>query len=133
MTIYGDIEKNFEEPVSVAHSKYYIFILYKDCLTIISKISSYIIYSKFFETELKGIIYNEFSSYSGGNILLFSKTSLYEIILTNANNDIWREYLILGSFSKAIRKCKKNERLIRAINRIYAEEAFKEKDYFKSS
>ena len=64
------------EPISVTHSQNHIFILYKDCLTIISKITSNIIHTKYFKTEYKGVIYNEFSSYLGGNVLLFSKTSL---------------------------------------------------------
>ena len=121
------------EPISVTHSQNHIFILYKDCLTIISKITSNIIHTKYFKTEYKGVIYNEFSSYLGGNVLLFSKTSLYEIRLGDENNDIWKDYLDIGAFSKAISSCNKVDRLIRKINRINAEEAFNKEDYCKSS
>jgi len=131
--ITHDGDKRIElEPISVTHSLNHIFILFKDCLTIISKITSNIIHTKYFKTEYKEIIYNEFSS-DGGNILLFSKTSLYEIPLNNESKDIWKDYLDIGDFKNAIRKCNKNETFIRLINRINAEEAFNKKKYYKSS
>ena len=121
------------EPISITHSQNHIFILYKDCLTIISKVTSNIIHTKYFKTEYKGVIYNEFFSCKGGNILLFSKNSLYEIKINDENNDIWKEYLDIGNFSKAILTCNENIRLIEIINRINAEESFNKKNYYNSS
>ena len=121
------------EPISVTHTKNHIFILYKDCLTVISKITSNIIHTQYFQTEYKGVIYNEFSSCKGGNILLFSKNSLYEIKINDENNDIWKEYLDIGNFSKAILTCNENINLIEIINRINAEESFNKKNYYNSS
>jgi hypothetical protein len=117
------------EPISVAHTRNHIFILYKDCLTIISKITSNIIYTQYFQTEYKGVLYNEFSSCQGGNILLFSKTSLYEIPLNEENKDIWKDHLDIGDFANAEKSCNGNKKLIRRIKRINAEETFNKKDY----
>ena len=120
------------EPISVAHTRYHIFILFKDCLTVISKITSNIIHTQYFQTEYKGIIYNEFSSCKGGNILLFSKTSLYEIPLNDENKDIWKDHLDIGDFENAKKNCNNNQNLIRRIDRINAEESFNKKDYYNS-
>ena len=120
------------EPISVAHTQNHIFILYKDCLTIISKITSNIIHTQYFQTEYKGVIYNEFSSCKGGNILLFSKNSLFEIPLNDENKDIWKDHLDIGDFQNAIKNCNGNTKLIRRIHRIDAEEAFNKKDYYNS-
>jgi len=120
------------EPISVTHTKNHIFILYKDCLTVISKITSNIIHTQYFQTEYKGVIYNEFSSCKGGNILLFSKTSLFQIPLNDEDKDIWKDHLDIGDFDKAKRSCN-NKLLERRIDRIHAEESFEKKDYYNAT
>jgi len=59
------------EPLSVTHTKYHIFILYNDCLTIISKLNSKIIHTEYLKREFTGILFNEFSD-DNGTILLYS-------------------------------------------------------------
>ena len=120
------------EPIQVTHTRNHVFVLYNDCLTIISKLTSNIVNTLFFQSEYKGLVYNEYSN-DGGNILLFSKDGLYEISLKDENKDIWQDYLDTGDYANAINCCKDDNKLVRRINRINAEELFNKGDYVNSA
>ena len=120
------------EPIQVAHTRNHVFVLYNDCLTIISKLTSNIVNTLFFQSEYKGLVYNEYSN-DGGNILLFSKNGLYQISLKDENKDIWQDYLDIGEYANAINCCKNDNKLVRRINRINAEELFNRGDYLNSA
>ena len=115
------IKKTNLSPVSVIHTLYHIFILYEDCLTIISKLTSKIIYTEYLETKYKHMIYNEFSE-DNGNIFLSSDNGLYQISLKNENDELWKDYLDIGQFEKAKGYCP--EKIKKTINRIDAENEF---------
>ena len=68
------------------------------------------------------MIYHEFSK-DNGIILLSSKIGLYQIPLKDENNDIWKDYLELGDYEKAL-EYKENDPLAQKIKRINAEEEF---------
>ena len=119
------------EPISITHTQNHIFALYNDCLTIISKLTSNIIHTQYFQSEYKGVIYNEFFP-NGGVILLYSKNGLYQISLKDENKDIYQDYLDIGEYEKSKNFCKDNNKLIRRINRINAEDYFNKKDYYNS-
>ena len=114
-----------EEPNSVVHTNNHIFILYKDCLTVISKLTSNIIHTQYLNTEYSQMIYNEFSP-SNGNIFLISKKGLFQISLKEENNDIWEDYLEIGDYDKAKNYCH-SEEIKKKINTIDAEVDFYEK------
>ena len=126
----GQKEKGLE-PLSVTHTQNHIFILYNDCLTIISKLTSNIIQTIYLQTDFNGIIFDEFAE-KNGLILLYSKNGLYKISLTEENKDIWRDYLDSGDYSNAIKWAEGNNKLIRRINRIDAEEDFDKNDFNNS-
>ena len=126
----GQKEKGLE-PLSVTHTQNHIFILYNDCLTIISKLTSNIIQTIYLQTDFNGIIFDEFAE-KNGLILLYSKNGLYKISLTDENKDIWRDYLDSGDYSNAIKWAEGNNKLIRRINRIDAEEDFDKNDFNNS-
>ena len=111
-----------EEPNSVTHTNNHIFILYKDCLTVISKLTSNIIHTEYLNTEYNQMIYNEFSP-NNGNIFLVSKKGLFQISLKEENNDIWEDYLEIGDYDKAKNYCG-SEEIKRKINTIDAEVDF---------
>ena len=109
-------------PISVTHTQNHIFILYDDCLTVISKLTSNIVHTQYLITKYDQMIYHEFSP-DNGIILLNSINGLYQISLKDENNDIWKDYLDLGDFQAANKLCK-SEKLQQKISRINAEEEF---------
>ena len=56
----GKKEKELE-PLSITHTQNHIFMLYEDCVTIISKLTSNIIHSLYLKSQYTGILYNEFA------------------------------------------------------------------------
>ena len=120
ITDKGKKETNLS-PISVVHTLYHIFILYEDCLTIISKLTSKIIFTEYFDTQYNHMIYNEYSE-NNGNIFLSSNNGLYQISLQKENDELWKDYLDIGQFEKAKGTCP--EKIKRAINRIDAENEF---------
>ena len=120
------------DPLAVTHSQNHTFILYNDCLTIISKLTSNIIHTQYFQSEYKGLLYNEFYE-DNGIILLYSKNGLYQISLKDENKDIWQDYLDIGDYANSQRCVKNNSKLIKKINRINADEDFEKKDYLNSA
>ena len=124
-------KKKALEPLSVTHTQNHIFILYDDCLTIISKLTSNIIQTIYLQSDFTGLIYDEFAE-KNGVILLYSKIGLYQISLNDENKDIWKDYLDAGDYSNAIKWVEGNNKLIRRINRIDAEEDFAKNDFNNS-
>ena len=119
------------EPLSVTQTINHIFVLYDDCLTIISKLTSNIILTQYLDKDFTGIIYNEFTD-NNGVILLYSRSGLYQISLKDENRDIWKDYLDTGDYDSALKCVEANSQLNRRINRINAEEFFYSKDYLNS-
>ena len=113
------------EPRAVVHTANHIFILYKDCLTVISKLTSNIIHTQYFKIEYDQMIYHEFAI-DNGIILLNSKNGLFQISLKDENSDIWKDYLEIGDYKRAQNYCG-SEKLKQKINRIDAEYSFDEK------
>ena len=119
------------DPISVTHTQNHIFILYSDCLTIISKLTSNIIHTQYFTKEYEGIVYNEFSP-DGGTILLYSKKELFQISLKEENVDIWEDYLEVGDYPNVQKCLENNDKLMKKINRIIGDEEFEREDYNNS-
>ena len=120
------------EPISVTHTLNHIFVLYKDCLTVISKLTSNIIHTQYLQSEYKGLLYNEFYE-KNGIILLYSRNGLHQITLEDENKDIWQDYLDIEDYANAQRSCADNSKLIKKINRINADEFFEKKNYLNSA
>ena len=120
ITRQGD-KRDGLEPIDIMHTNNHIFLLYEDCLTVISKLTSYIIHTQYFNTEIQynQIIYHEFAE-ENGIILLTSSNGLFQISLEDENKDIWKDYLEIGNYNKAQLYCP-SERLRRRIYRIEAE------------
>jgi hypothetical protein len=125
-------KKDKDEPIDIIHTDYHIFMLYKDCITVINKINFCIIDTIYFEKPYDIFLYNEFST-NNKNILLSSEDGLYQISLKNENKDIWKYYLEIDAFNQALHFCDSEKRKKR-INRILAEIKFeKEKNGKKAA
>ena len=120
------------EPLSVIHTNNHIFILYKDCLSVISKLTYNIVHTQYFQIEYDQMLYHEFAK-DNGIIILNSHNGLYQISLKDENNDIWKDYLEIGDYQKAQNFCG-SDKLKQRINRIDAEYEFEErKDGFNAA
>ena len=123
--ISQDGKKINDEPINIVHSINHIFVLYKDCLTIISKINTNIIHTQYFTKPYNNIYYNEFSDNNGNLILVSKEGEVYNIPLEKENIDIWQDYLEIGNYEEAVNICEKtNPGLIKKIKRVSAEELY---------
>ena len=118
-------KKEKDEPISIVHSLNHIFVLYKDCLSIISKITTNIIHTQYLTKPFTNIFYNEYLVNNGNLILVSQEDGAYKMTLEKENKNIWQDYLEIGNYSEAVSICEKtNPGLIKKIKRISAEECF---------
>ena len=115
------LEKDLN-PKSIIHTQNHIFILYNDCLTVVSKLTCNIIHTQYFKNKYEQMVYHEFTK-NNGVILINSRNGLYQISLKEENKDIWKDYLQLGDYKLAIDNCP-SEEIQQKIRRINAEEEF---------
>ena len=114
-------------PKSFSHSKNHIFILYTDCITIISKITNNIIDSQYTNNDDFLNIYYDEKNYIW---VLNKKNNIYQISINARNKYLWQDYLEIGDFRNAIEICKKEKpELVYKIEKLYAEENFNNKNY----
>ena len=114
-------------PIDVVHTNNHIFMLYEDCLTVISKLTCYIIHTQYFKTKYEQMIYNEFANDNGVIFLSSPNGLLYQISLKDENSEIWKDYLEIDDFSKAKNFCSSKK----AKQKIYKIEA--EKDFYENN
>ena len=90
-------------PIATCHTENHVFVLYSDCITVISKITSNIIHTQYFSsTELfYDMIYDDYTQ----SIWLRSTKSLYQMSLTNEDDNVWMDYLEIGDYKKALDCC----------------------------
>ena len=118
-------KKEKDEPISIVHSMNHLFVLYKDCLTIISKITTNIIHTQYFTKPYNNLFYNEYYNNNGNLILVSNEEGAFKISLEKENKDIWQDYLEIGNYDEAVSICEDtNPGLIKKIKRVSAEEFF---------
>ena len=108
--------------IDIANSRFFVFLLFTDCISIINKITSNIIQKIELRINYEKIIYCEFTE-NNGIILLISKDGFGKISLKNENDDIWKDYVEVGDYKNALKVCDSEEKKLR-INRIDAEDDF---------
>ena len=132
--ITQDGKKVNDEPINIVHSLNHIFILYKDSLTIISKINTNIIHTQYLSKPYNNIFYNQFSENNGNLILVSNDDGVYNIPLEKENNYIWEDYLEIGNYDEAVNICEKiNPGLIKKIKRASAEEYYEKGRGYKAA
>ena len=123
-----------DAPINIVHSLNHIFILYKDCLTIISKINTNIIHTQYLSKSFNNIFYNQFSEKNGNLILVSNNGDVYNIPLERENNYIWEDYLEIGNYDEAVNICEKmNPGLIKKIKKVSAEEYYERGRGYKAA
>ena len=119
-------------PISVVHTIYHIFILYPDCLTILSKLTSNIIHTEYLDKNKNYnlMILDEYAK-EKGVLLLSSEKGVEQISLEKENDDIWKDYLDIKQFENAKSNCP--EEYKKKIDRLYAENEFKQNRIFAAN
>ena len=132
--ITQDGKKVYDEPINIVHSLNHIFILYKDCLSIISKINTNIIHTQYLSKPYNNIFYNPYSENNGNLILVSNDNGVFNIPLEKENNYIWEDYLEIGNYDEAVNICEKiNPGLIKKIKRASAEEYYEKGRGYKAA
>ena len=121
-------------PIAFCHSENHIFILYSDCLTVLSKITSNIIHTEYFTNEnFIGMNYNDFNDEKC--IWIYSLSSgLNQISLKDEDKNVWQDYLEMGEYEKAMNFCNQyNPKIEPKICKLSANEYFEKGDYNNAS
>ena len=127
-------KKEKDDPISIVHSANHIFILYKDCLNIISKITTNIIHTQYLSKPFNNILYNEYSNDNGCLILVSNEEGTFKISLEKENKDIWQDYLEIGNYDEAVNICEQlNPGLIKKIKKVSAEDFFEKGRGYKAA
>ena len=123
-----------DEPINIVHSINHIFVLYKDCLTIISKVNNNIIHTQYLSKQYNDILYNKFSENNGNLILVSKENGVYNIPLDKEDIYIWQDYLEIGNYDEAVSICEKiNPGLIKKIKKTSAEEYYEKGRGYKAA
>lgn len=93
-----------ESPKSVAHSEYHIYLLFSDCISIISKITNNIVHTE----NHKGNIVNMYYDKVKKCIWMHSNKVLYQLTIDHEDRDIWKAHLEKQNFDLALLHCEKN-------------------------
>ena len=132
LTMSKYLKKESDSPVentlpnAFAITQFHIVFMYPKNLTILSKISNEIVYSKNFEShDLQGIVcdivYNR--------LLLFGKVQPVQIAyLKGEDQDAWKYYLKKGLIKDALNHCK-NPKQKAFVAGIYADQLFQKEKY----
>lgn len=115
-----------ESPLSVAHSEYHIYLLFSDCITIISKITNNIVHTENLKGNILNMYYDKFKSC----IWMHSSKSIYQLTIENEDRDIWKAHLEKENFDLALQHCeKKNLPYEKKVARLYANYFYENKSF----
>lgn len=121
-----------ESPICVAHSEYHVYLLFSDCISVLSKITSNIVFTEnLYDSDIKEMYYDRTNSC----LFLHSSKALYQLRITSESRDVWKAYLEMGDYENAINHCKQkgHTTYLKRVNRLYASNLYSKGDYVKSA
>jgi hypothetical protein len=119
-----------DSPIAIAHSEYHIFLLFPDCISIISKITSNIVHTEHINDSLVNMTYDRFKN----KLYIHSTKSLYQYVIENEDRDVWKAHLEKEDFHMALEHCKmKNLPYVRKVAKMYGNYLFNKGDYFNAA
>lgn len=125
----GTIETD-ESPIAMAHSEYHIFLLFGDCISIISKITSNIVHTEYLNDSIINMHYDRFQQC----IWLHSTRNIYQYVIDNEDRDVWKAHLEKEEFQQALAHCKsKNLPYVKKVAKLYGSYLFEKRDYPNSA
>jgi hypothetical protein len=119
-----------DAPIAIAHSEFHIFLLYPDCVSIISKITSNIVHTQQIPDSLINMCYDRHK-----NILwIYSARNLYQYVIENEDRDVWKAHLEKEDFHLALEHCKqKGLPFAKKVAKIYGNYLFDKGDYVNAA
>ncbi|MCQ2816893.1 MAG: hypothetical protein MJ252_06485 [archaeon] len=134
---YVKIAKNGQKeldncPIATCHTDNHAFVLYSDCIIVISKITSTIIHRVSLLKE--NYLNMEYDWYSNC-LWIHTNRKLYQMKLDREDENVWQDYLEQGNYLKALEICEsKGLPHSKKISKLYANYLFDvEHDYFNAS
>ena len=125
----GSIDSE-DSPIALAHSEYHIFLLFGDCISIISKITSNIVHTEYLNENIINMHYDRFTE----SIWLHSAKNLYKYVIENEDRDVWKAHLEREEYDQALSLCKnKNLPHAKKVARLYANHLFEKGDYLNAA
>jgi hypothetical protein len=125
----GSLETE-DSPIAIAHSDYHIFLLFTDCISIISKITSNIVHTMYLNESIINMHYDRFKEC----IWLHSTKNIYKYEIEDEDRDVWKAHLEKEEFSQALAHCKaKNLPFAKKVAKIYGNYLFEKGDYLNSA
>lgn len=112
--------------MSVAHSEYHIYLLFSDCITIISKITNNIVHTESHRGNIVNMYYDKYKNC----IWMHSNKNIYQLTIENEDRDIWKAHLEKENFDLALQHCEKNNLPYeKKVARLYANYFYENKSY----
>ena len=114
----------------VCQSINHIFFLYKDCLTILNKLTNRIIHVKYLEENFLDMYYDQVLN----GIILYTATDVYKIPLEQEYRYLWLDYIEIGNYELALKTLTQEDKHMKPkLHKLYGEHLFKEKKYLESA
>ena len=112
--------------MSAAHSEYHIYLLFSDCISIISKITNNIVHTENHKGNILSIYFDKIKNC----LWMHSNKNIYQLTIENEDKDIWKAHLEKKNFILALKHCEtKNLPYEKKVARLYANHLYEDKTY----
>lgn len=127
-----------ETPHAAAHSEYHIFLLFSDCISVISKVTYNIVHTEVLplinKAIIKGNIINMYYDKSKNCLWLHSNTIIYQMTINNEDSEIWKAHVEKEDYDLALDYCeKRNREYVKKVARLYANSNFEKNNYHEAA
>jgi len=121
-----DNQNKDSDSIMACQSKLFIFVLYKNYLLMINKITQKFINSYKLPIRYLDMFFNQFNQ----NLFLYTEKDIYKLSLENEEKVAWENYVEIGKFDLALNEVAKDDEELRAkIHKIKADNLFREEKY----
>ena len=126
----GQIEVE-EGCLSIAHSEYHYYLLFNDCISVISKINNNIVHTEFLYDAIIKMKYDR----ERNCLWLHSTKNLYQMVIENESRDVWKAFLEKEDYEQALIHCEsKNLKThSKRVNKLYAAHLYDRGEYVESA
>lgn len=124
----GSIELD-ESPVAIAHSEHHIYILYEDCISIISKITTNIVHTEYLYDTLG--LTNMYFDRARNCLFLHNSKNLYKLEIDNESRDVWKAYLEKEDYQSAMNHCRQKglTTYLRRVAKLYGSHLYNKQEF----
>ncbi|KAJ3227511.1 Vacuolar protein sorting-associated protein 18 like protein [Clydaea vesicula] len=125
-------ESNFESPIALALTEFHFIFLYRDKVKAVNILNYEVVYEEEIILEFGEVVLGLRVDYFKSTFWVFTNLTLYELIVSDEDRDVWNLYLKKNNFEDAL-KYAKNEYQRDLIYTSQAEFLFSKKLYKESA